>query len=264
MKTKKTMVIISAVHLALWVLLFTVSAVLFVYICRTLTLHTGSKLMDISGIFMLFALTGIPGIFSALKLFLSMRTVLLKPVIDTKIINISVLSFSGLSTALFYLQLFTVHFTGEVFFRSDDDNIFLPGIIWIVCEVCSWILLGVYEIMDDATEGKRRTQVRKFLSLLTVLVIIGASSVYGIYKYKHRYDAENYVGRSAEEIIKRYGEFDRRTFRDSDGGYLTGTYIAKPRRVGFLGTYEEEYLLISFDENGIAYEAVYELGGKGG
>ena len=41
-------------------------------------------------------------------------------------------------------------------------------------------------------------------------------------------------------------------------------YIVKPKVVGFLGTYNEEYFLIRFDENGVAYDCEYVVTGAGG
>ena len=101
------------------------------------------------------------------------------------------------------------------------------------------------------------------LCILLILVLIGLV-VFGIYKYIHRWDPENFIGLTAEQIINCYGEFDRCSFWASTGNYRVGRYTVKPERVGFLGTYNEERFVIRFDENGIAYECEYVIGGKGG
>ena len=101
------------------------------------------------------------------------------------------------------------------------------------------------------------------ICILLILVLLGALT-FVIYKYINRYNPDNYIGLTAEQITNRYGEFDRCSFWNLNGGYRTGVYIVKPKRVGFLGTYDEEYFVIRFDEKGFAYECEYVLGGAGG
>ncbi|MBR5273062.1 MAG: hypothetical protein IKU25_06705 [Clostridia bacterium] len=105
--------------------------------------------------------------------------------------------------------------------------------------------------------------LKKILFVLIIVVLIGAL-VYIAYKHINRYNSDNFIGLTAEEIIDHYGEFDRYSFWDSTGHYRTGVYVIKPKRVGFLGTHYEEYFAIRFDENGIAYECFHDTGGKGG
>lgn len=103
-------------------------------------------------------------------------------------------------------------------------------------------------------------------ALLCVLVVVALVGVlaFAIYKGRNPYDPDNYVGLTAEQIIDRYGEFDRCSYWDSTGHCRAGVYIVKPKRVGFLGTYNEEYFVIRFHENGVAYECEYVIGGAGG
>ena len=101
------------------------------------------------------------------------------------------------------------------------------------------------------------------LCILLILVLIGVL-VFGIYKYIHRWDPENFIGLTAEQIMDRYGEFYGCLFWDTTGNYRRGVYLVKPERVGYFGTDPEEYFVIEFDENGVAYKCKYEIGGKGG
>ena len=101
------------------------------------------------------------------------------------------------------------------------------------------------------------------LCILLALVLIGAFT-FIIYKYVNRYDPDNFIGLTAEQIINRYGEFDRYSFWDQTENYRAGVYTVKPKRVGFLGTYNEEYFVIRFDKKGFAYECEYIIGGAGG
>ena len=105
--------------------------------------------------------------------------------------------------------------------------------------------------------------LKTLLCILLILVLIGTLA-FVIYKYVNRYDPDNFIGLTAEQIIGRYGEFDRCSFWDATEDYRAGVYIVKPRRVGFFGTYNEEYLVIRFDKEGFAYECEYIIGGAGG
>lgn len=105
--------------------------------------------------------------------------------------------------------------------------------------------------------------MNKPLKALLCVLLVGAL-IFVIYTYTNRYDHDNFVGLTAEQIIRCYGEFDRSSFWDSTGNCRAGVYIVKPKRVGFLGTYDEEYFVIRFNENGVSYECAYVVGGLGG
>ena len=97
--------------------------------------------------------------------------------------------------------------------------------------------------------------LKKHLCILLIVVLIGLL-VFGIYKYTHRWDPENFIGLSAEQIISRYGEFYGCLFWDTTGNYRRGVYQISTERVGLFGMVHEEYLVIEFDENGIAYYCI--------
>lgn len=78
------------------------------------------------------------------------------------------------------------------------------------------------------------------------------------------YNSDDFIGLSSQQIVEEFGEFDRYSFWDSTKNYRTGVYIVKPKRVGFFGTYNEEYFVIRFDKKGFAYECEYVIGGAGG
>ena len=127
--------------------------------------------------------------------------------------------------------------------------------------------MEVFKENDIAKGGMTMLNMNKplktLLCILLILVLIGTLA-FVIYKYINRYDPDNFIGLTAEQIIGRYGEFDRCSFWDSTENYRAGVYTVKPKRVGFLGTYNEEYFVIRFDEKGFAYECEYVIGGAGG
>lgn len=92
---------------------------------------------------------------------------------------------------------------------------------------------------------------KKSLCKLLVVVLIGLA-IFGIYKFNHRWDEENFIGLSAEQIISRYGEFYSCLFWDTTGNYRRGVYRIGRDHVGLFGMTYEEYVIIGFDENGIA------------
>ena len=88
------------------------------------------------------------------------------------------------------------------------------------------------------------------------------------------YDEEWIIGKTSVEIQEQYGTFyrvellpdSRYVQADADVFYKNADcyYLIEEERVGWLGTYPEEYFVIRFDENGIAIDCYEELGGKGG
>lgn len=88
--------------------------------------------------------------------------------------------------------------------------------------------------------------------ILSALILISAILICFWCLYEP-YDAEWIIGKSAEEIIERYGEFDRRRLNE-DGFYTMGGYLVKEKRVGYLGTDPEEFYMIYFDSNGYAFD----------
>ena len=90
----------------------------------------------------------------------------------------------------------------------------------------------------------------------------------------HSYDTDWIIGKTSAEIQERYGTFYQvivlpygdliEVNEDTICKNAKGYYLTKEERVGYLGTYPEEYFVIRFDENGIAIDCYEELGGKGG
>ncbi|MBR4054518.1 MAG: hypothetical protein IKK06_06915 [Clostridia bacterium] len=88
------------------------------------------------------------------------------------------------------------------------------------------------------------------------------------------YDEEWIIGKTSAEIQERYGTFYQvivlpygdpiEVNEDTICKNAKGYYLIEEERVGWLGTYPEEYFVIRFDENGIAIDCYEELGGKGG
>ena len=80
------------------------------------------------------------------------------------------------------------------------------------------------------------------------------------------YDEQWIVGKTDNEIIDRYGQFDTRYNNyDPEGIYKgwIGVYIIKEERVGYLQTYPKETLKIIFDTNNIAINYRIVLGSPG-
>ena len=103
--------------------------------------------------------------------------------------------------------------------------------------------------------------MRKLLMpVFCVVVVIAMLGSLGfvIYKEANRYNPDNYIGLTAEQIIDRYGEFDRCSFWDSTGNYRHGTYVVVQEYAGFFEIHYEEIFIIRFDENGVAYECEYK------
>ena len=94
----------------------------------------------------------------------------------------------------------------------------------------------------------------KKLLLLCFLLIIMLSGC------GKKFNSDDYIGKTSAEIIDKYGEFDYVIGETDDSGLFTNTkcgYTSKEKRIGFLGTSEEEFFFIYFDENGDAYKCDY-------
>ena len=104
--------------------------------------------------------------------------------------------------------------------------------------------------------------LKKYLCALLIVVLVGLA-IFGIYKFIHRWDAENFIGLSYQEITRRYGKFDEYRLQES-GDVLRGIYITEEHRAPWFGINYDEYVIIHFDENGIAYKCEYTNTGVGG
>ena len=97
---------------------------------------------------------------------------------------------------------------------------------------------------------KTKTKITIIIVSALILIIAGLICFWCLYE---PYDTEWIIGKSADQIIERYGEFDIRGLNE-DGSYTKGAYLVKEEYVGYLGTDPEEFYMIYFDSNGYAYE----------
>lgn len=71
------------------------------------------------------------------------------------------------------------------------------------------------------------------------------------------YRAEQFLGKTAAEIVAEYGAFDCTMMPPGEDGLYHSCacgYTIREPRVGFLGTTPEVLFFIRFDENGVAVE----------
>ena len=100
------------------------------------------------------------------------------------------------------------------------------------------------------------------IGLLVMILLIG---LLGCAQLK--YSEEDFIGLTSKEITDKYGAFDHTHNSPSDGGLYRNTscgYMIKEARKGFMDRIPEEYFMISFDKDGIAYECFYQKGRPGG
>lgn len=97
----------------------------------------------------------------------------------------------------------------------------------------------------------------KFKIIAVVLpIIVMAFFVMSLVHYD-KYDEEWIIGKTQDQIVERYGEFDSySTFTSPNGKFLydQGSYILKQKKVGFLRTKPPTYFKIKFNQAGKAYE----------
>jgi len=97
----------------------------------------------------------------------------------------------------------------------------------------------------------KHTKKLFLLCILLIFVLSGCGK---------KFNSDDYIGKTSTEIIEEYGEFDYVLGdKETDGLYKSTKcgYIYREKKVGFLGTSEEEFFFIHFDEKGIAYECDY-------
>ncbi len=99
---------------------------------------------------------------------------------------------------------------------------------------------------------KKYTFVLSLLLLLTTLMSLSSCS---------GYDEDRIIGKTSSEVEEMYGAFDYIMNGEAavDGNYYSCRccYLVKDEKVGFFGTDPAEYVSISFDEEGKAYEVEY-------
>lgn len=98
------------------------------------------------------------------------------------------------------------------------------------------------------------------LSLLLTILFISCAG--------KQYDEKWIIGKTYSEILDKYGEFDIYSYpeRIIDGMcYNAGCgYLTKEGQPGFLGTPPDEFYMIYFDSNGLAYEVEEDVPRLGG
>lgn len=101
--------------------------------------------------------------------------------------------------------------------------------------------------------------------IVTVILLIGIVLMLSS-SCAPSYDEDWIIGKTDDEIIERYGQFDMRYNNYCEDGTYNGwigCYILKEKRVGYLQTYPEEGLKIKFDQNNVATNCNDFLGRPG-
>ena len=101
---------------------------------------------------------------------------------------------------------------------------------------------------------------------LAAIFVLCAVLLFSLIGCSSKYPADGFIGKNSAQIEAEYGAFDCSGMPISEDGLYRNTscgYTVKEARVGFLGTYPEVLLFITFDENGIAVscEEGYRPGG---
>ena len=88
-------------------------------------------------------------------------------------------------------------------------------------------------------------------------ILISAFLLLSLVGCAAKYNTDDFIGKTSEEIISKYGIFDCISAPVSEDGLYRNCqcgYTTKEPKKGFLGTSPEVLLFISFDENGVAIE----------
>lgn len=103
---------------------------------------------------------------------------------------------------------------------------------------------------------------KRIIIIIATTIVIFAIAFFSVYWYNHPthylFEDRWIIGKDANQIKQRYGEFDKEFGGSSKG------YCVKPEIVGYFGTTWPEYYMIYFDENGDAYKVEIVEGGWGG
>ena len=118
--------------------------------------------------------------------------------------------------------------------------------------------------------------MKKFLciSLVVILVIalviaLFAVALLAVFKgpelyYRLKYREEKIIGMSSQEVVEKYGKFDRPALLEAPGLWKNCKcgYRIKEAGVGLFGDWDvaSEYFMIYFNEEGIAYKCEVEYG----
>ena len=110
--------------------------------------------------------------------------------------------------------------------------------------------------------------MKKHKKSIFIFIII-TSLIGGIFWYYHpthyKYNDRFIVGSSIDQIIAKYGDFDKVFYADSENKTVNSAgYLVQPEKKGFLGTSWEKYYMIVFDATGKAINVSIEVGSWGG
>ena len=75
-----------------------------------------------------------------------------------------------------------------------------------------------------------------------------------------KYDEDDFVGKTSDQIQKEFGNFDCTYMDASEDGLYRNTkcgYTVKEAKKGLMGKSEEELFFISFDGDGVATKCTY-------
>ncbi len=128
--------------------------------------------------------------------------------------------------------------------------------------------------MENAKGKKIETGTKIIIILFVILcaMLIAMITWIACDVYKTRLNEKWMIGKTADEITQRYGDFyggkgptlDDHSECTQDKPYHRALYIAKEERVGFFGTDYAEYIRLSFDCEGVCFKTERLDGGKGG
>ena len=102
----------------------------------------------------------------------------------------------------------------------------------------------------------------KTVVIIIILIFIISLVIAGILVNRNPYNEKWIIGKTYEQVVEKYGEFDEYITGKNYNGEpccTIGSYILKPRKVGYLGTTSASYFSIQFDLDGIAYKCYERL-----
>ena len=104
---------------------------------------------------------------------------------------------------------------------------------------------------------------KTIIAIITTIIVFLIIALIGVYWYNHPthcfYEDRWIIGKNADQIEQRYGEFDKHFGSSSKG------YCVKPSTTDWWGDATwPEYYMVYFDESGKAYKVDVVVGGWGG
>lgn len=145
MKNKNGMIIASLVHTTLWIVILLISI-----IGRAVYKDPEMEPLDFllsKGVYNAFILVAATGLFNAILLLFSLRSVLTTAITKSRVLEKTALFFSIITNMLFYLSVILV-------FLMKTDAVMIVPIVWALCAVCCFVILivlGVKKIMHSSS-----------------------------------------------------------------------------------------------------------------